>query len=72
MPRCETNLLPFFSESSTDSSWVGHAMKLIKKSSKFLNDGQTAVMACDEPIYAVAKQLQWTELYPDIFEQHFL
>ena len=28
-------------------------------------------MACDQLIYAVAKQLQWTGLYPDISKQHF-
>ena len=70
-PRCETNLLPLVSESSTDLCLVCHAIKLIKKSTKFLNPGQTAVVACDQPIYAVAKQLQWTELFPDISKQHF-
>ena len=28
-------------------------------------------MTCDQPIYAVTKQLQGTGLYPDISEQHF-
>ena len=46
-------------------------MKLIKKSTEFLNPDHTAVMACDQQMYAVAKQSQWTELYPDICEQHF-
>ena len=55
--RGETNMLPLFAESSTDSSLVCHAVKLIKKSIKFLNYGQTAVMACDQPVYAVAKQV---------------
>ena len=39
LPRCKTNLLPLFSESSTDPSMVCHAMKLIKKSIEFLNPG---------------------------------
>ena len=26
-------------------------------------------MACDQLIHAVAKQLQWAGLYPDIFKQ---
>ena len=72
LPRCETNRLSLFFESSSDSSLACHAIKLIKKSTEFLNPGQTAVMACDQPMYAVAKQLQWTGLYPDIREQHFL
>jgi len=71
LPKCETNLLPLFTESSTDPSMVYHAMRLVKKSTDFLNPGQAAVMACDQPIYAIAKQLQWTGLYPDISEENF-
>ena len=69
LPRVETKLLPLFSKSSTDSSLVCHAMK-IKKPTEFPNPGQPAVMASDQPIYVVAKQLQWMDLHPDISEQH--
>ena len=50
---------------------VYHAMRLIKNLTERLNSGQTPVMTCDQPIYAIAKQLQWSELYPDISEQNF-
>ena len=69
--RCQTDLLPLFAESSTDSNMVYHAMRLIKYSTDLLNSGQTPVMTCDQPINAIAKQLQWSELYPDISEQTF-
>ena len=42
LPIGETNLLLLFFVSSPDSS-----LKLIKKSTKFLNPGHTALMACD-------------------------
>jgi len=70
-PVCTTSLLPLFDEKSTDPSMVYHAMLLVKNSTDYVNPGQTAVMTCDQPIYAVAKQLQWSTAHPKISEDNF-
>ena len=50
---------------------IHHAMMLIKEQTSFLNKGQIPVMTVDQPLYALAKCLQWTK--PDTLgEQHFL
>ncbi|XP_046841101.1 uncharacterized protein LOC124458338 [Xenia sp. Carnegie-2017] len=38
---------------------IKHAMKTVKESTKFLNPNQTPVIAMDQPLYALAKQIQW-------------
>ena len=38
-------------------------MKVTEQAVTFLNPGQTPVMAMDQPLFALAKQLQWK--YPD-------
>ncbi len=35
-------------------------MHLTMQGTQFLNPGQTSVLGADQPIYAIAKQLQWT------------
>lgn len=70
-PKCKTSLLPLFNEKSTDPTMVYHAMLLIKRSTEVLNPNQSPVMACNQPIYAIAKQLQWSEISPDVSEQGF-
>jgi len=70
-PKCKTSLLPLFQESSTDPSMVYHAMILVKRSTEVLNPTQIPVMTCDQPIYAIAKQLQWSGLDPTISEGRF-
>ena len=45
-------------------------MLIVKKSTAFLNPGQTPVLGADQPLYAIAKQLQWqfpTILGEDIY-----
>lgn len=42
---------------------IFHALKIAMKTTNFLN--QTPVVACDEPLFAIVKGLQWA--YPDSF-----
>ena len=44
---------------------IKHALDVISKAISFLNPGQTSVIAFDQPLYAIAKQLQWqhSEIY---------
>ena len=46
-------------------------MLLIKRSTEVLNPAQTPVMTCNQPINAIAKQLQWNGLDPAISEGQF-
>ena len=36
-----------------------HCMKIIKETIKAMNDGQTPVDVCNQPVYALTKQVQW-------------
>ena len=38
-------------------------MTIIQECVFSLNPGQITVMACDQPLYAIAKKIQWT--WPD-------
>ena len=37
-----------------------HSMDIVKKSVQYLNPGQIPVLAADQPLFALAKQIQWT------------
>ena len=34
-------------------------MNIVNKSVQVLNPGQISVIACDQPLYAIAKRIQW-------------
>lgn len=59
--RVKTNIafLPVFHEQAHSPSTMAHCMKVLAKSTNFLNPGQTPVMVVDQPLYAMCKQLQW-------------
>ena len=44
---------------------IRHSMGVVKKAVEVLNPGQTPVIACDQPLFMIAKQIQWmwTEQY---------
>ena len=47
-----------------------HALKVIKEAVTKLNDSQIPVVACDQPLFALMKQIQWQ--FPNFDEQHFV
>ena len=53
-----TALLPLFREKADSFSMVKHGMEIIKETIDFFNPGQVPVMACDCPVFEVARQLQ--------------
>ena len=63
-PSDISSLLPLFYEEAKSSAMIAHTMKVVKNAVDFLNPGQIPVVACDQPLYAIAKQLQWQ--YPNI------
>ena len=64
-PRDTTALLPLFREQAHTPAMVIHAMKIALKQIEFLNPGQTPVLAMDQPLFALAKTIQWEK--PDLF-----
>ena len=46
-----------------------HCMKIIKNTVSVINEGQTPVDVCDQPVYALSKQIQWR--FPELFRDYF-
>ena len=38
---------------------ISHAITVISKAVEYLNPEQTVVVACDQPMFALAKTIQW-------------
>ena len=57
-----SSMLPLFKEDSHSVSLMTHAMQLIEKVTNFLNPGQTPALVFDQPLYAIAKTIQWNTL----------
>ena len=68
---CSQGLFPLFKEKAATLSMVKHGMDIIKATVNYLNPGQIPIMVCDQPIYALAKKVQW--LLPAMYgEDNFL
>ena len=52
-------LLPLFYEKSNSPAMIRHGMNVVKKTAKFPNDRQIFAMAADQPVFALAKFVQW-------------
>ena len=52
-------LQPLFREEAKSAAMILHAMNTVKSSIEFLNPGQTPVITCDQPLYAIAEKIQW-------------
>jgi hypothetical protein len=62
------SLLPLFEEQAKSVAMIKHSMNIVKNITNYLNPGQTPVIACDQPLYALSKQIQWT--WPDLFGEN--
>ena len=54
-----SSLLPLFQEEAKSVAMILHSMNTVNRSVQFLNPGQIPVVACDQPLYAFAKKIQW-------------
>ena len=63
-----TALLPLFREASKSSAMIKHSLDVIKKAVTFLNNDQCIVVALDQPLYALAKRIQWQ--WPEQYGNH--
>ena len=54
-------------ENTHSLAMIGHSMKVIKSAVEHINPSQIPVIAVDQPLYALAKQIQWTlgEMYSE-------
>ena len=53
-------LLLLFLENAHSVAMIKHSMDIVKTSVQYLNPGQIPVLAADQPLFALAKQIQWT------------
>ena len=58
-PRAQIGILPLFQDKAASLSKMKHAMEFTVQGTEFLNPGQTGLLGGDQPLYALAKQLQW-------------
>lgn len=50
---------------------IKHSMTIVQAAIQHLNSTQTPVLTADQPLFALAKQIQWT--WPDTLgEDHFV
>ena len=69
-PKAKIALLPLFNENANSVAMIKHAMMITKEAIEFLNPGQIPVIAMDQPLFSLAKQIQWT--WPSVSEEHFV
>ena len=55
-----TALLPLFTDNAHSVAMIKHSMTLVQATIQHLNPGQTPVLTADQPLFALAKQIQWT------------
>ncbi|KAK3740395.1 hypothetical protein QZH41_000916 [Actinostola sp. cb2023] len=53
------SLMPMFLEHAHTAPMILHSMNVIQSAVQHVNPGQVPVIAMDQPIYALAKQIQW-------------
>ena len=54
------SMLPLFQEDSKSVSMIKHALNLVMNCINFLNPFQTPAAVLDQPLFALAKKIQWT------------
>ena len=70
-PAALISLLPLFNEKAATFAMIKHGMDIQRQITAHLNPGQIPVTAFDQPLFALAKYVQWQ--FPDIYgEQHYV
>ena len=66
-----SSMLPLFHNQAKSVAMIVHSMDIVKTAVGILNPGQVPVIACDQPLYTLAKQIQWS--WPSTHEEkHFV
>ena len=58
-----SQMLPLFAELANTAAMVYHGMNVIRAAIAYLNPGQIPIMVVDQPLYTLAKKIQWK--YPE-------
>eukprot|EP00794_Sanderia_malayensis_P004062 gene4062-4614_t len=58
-PPCKNTMLPLLKDSINSKAVVCHLMKIIAKTLTTVNPEQSPTITADQPVYALAKQIQW-------------
>ena len=58
-PKSVQTMLPLFYEKAATAAMVKHSMSVILHATQILNPGQPAVIAADQPLFELAKFVQW-------------
>ena len=58
-------LLPLFYEKSDTPAMIKHGMDVHRQATEYLNPGQIPVITFDQPLFALAKYVQWK--WPDLY-----
>lgn len=59
-PSAITALLPLFLDNAHTVAMIKHSIDITIAVTEHLNPGQTPVLVADQPLYALAKEIQWT------------
>ena len=62
-PAAQCALLPLFYEKSATAAMIKHGMDVVRQAIEFLNPGQIPLTTFDQPLFALAKCVQWK--WPD-------
>lgn len=54
-----SSLLPLFQEEAASAAMIRHAMDVVGQAVRFINPGQVPILACDQPLFAISKKIQW-------------
>ena len=57
--RCQSSLLPLFAEAAHSIAMIKHTITVAMKAVEHLNQEQAVVMAFDQPLRGLAKEIQW-------------
>ena len=55
-----SSLLPLFYEVAHTEAMICHSMKVVQRAVKHVNRNQIPVIAMDQPLFTLAKQIQWS------------
>ena len=57
-PSAINTLLPLFLDNAHSIAMIKHSMSIVKAVVQHLNPGQAPVLTADQPLFALAKQIQ--------------
>ena len=60
-PATINALLPLFLVSAHSVAMIKHSMMIVQAAIQHFNPGQVPILAVDQPLYAIAKYIQWTD-----------